>query len=134
VYNLCPSFLWSISWPSTSYSIHFFTQSLSSFCRTYPYHRNLFCCSTEIMSSNPSLSLNPLHGTVDYSFYQLPYFFFFSLTASATSSFHHHSLCMHGPFDNPHVTCAVSIIIYFICCQCSFTSTYFHSASSASLP
>jgi len=41
---------------STSYSIHFFTQSLSSFCSTYPYHRNLFCCSTEIISSNPSLS------------------------------------------------------------------------------
>jgi len=43
--------------PSTSYSIHFFTQSLSSF--RIPYHRDLFCCSTEIMSSNPSLSLNP---------------------------------------------------------------------------
>jgi len=42
--------------PSTSYSIHFFTQSLSSFCNTCPYHCNLFCCSTEIMSSNPSLS------------------------------------------------------------------------------
>jgi len=44
--------------PSTSYSIHFFIQSLSSFRSTCPYHRNLFCCSTEIMSSNPSLSLN----------------------------------------------------------------------------
>jgi len=43
--------------PSTSYSIHFFTQSLSSFCNTCPFHRNLFCCSTKIMSSNPSLSL-----------------------------------------------------------------------------
>jgi len=37
--------------PTTSYSIHFFTQSLSSFCNTCQYHRNLFCCSTEIMSS-----------------------------------------------------------------------------------
>ena len=45
---------------STSYSIHFFTQSLSSFLNTCPYHHSLFCCSTEIMSSNPSLSLNPL--------------------------------------------------------------------------
>jgi len=27
-------------------------------------------------------------------------------------------------------TCALSIIIFFICCQCSFTSNYFHSASS----
>jgi len=45
--------------PSTSYSIYFFTQSLSSCRSTYPYHHNLFCCSTEIMSSNPSLSINP---------------------------------------------------------------------------
>ena len=37
--------------PSTSYSIHFFTQSLYSFCSTCPYHHNLFWCSTEIMSS-----------------------------------------------------------------------------------
>jgi len=42
--------------PSTSYSIHFFIQSFSSFRSTCPYHRNLFCCSTEIMSSNPGLS------------------------------------------------------------------------------
>jgi len=53
--------------PSTSYSIHFFTQSLSCFCSTCLYHRNLFCCSTEIMSSNPSHSLNPLLGTLSYS-------------------------------------------------------------------
>ena len=50
--------------PSTSYSIRFFTQSLSSFRSTCPYHRNLFCCSTEIMSSNPSVSLNSLLGTI----------------------------------------------------------------------
>ena len=42
---------------STSYSIHFFSQSLSSFHNTCPYRRNLFCCSTEIMSTIPSLSL-----------------------------------------------------------------------------
>jgi len=46
--------------PSTSYTIHFITQSLSSFHSTCLYHCNLFCYSTEIMSSNPSLSLNPL--------------------------------------------------------------------------
>ena len=46
---------------STSYSIHFFTQSLSSFCSTCPYHRNLFCCTTTIMSSNPSLCLWTLY-------------------------------------------------------------------------
>jgi len=30
--------------PSTSSSIHFFTQSLSSFYSTCPYYCNLFCC------------------------------------------------------------------------------------------
>jgi len=39
----------------------------SSFRSTCPYHRNLFCCSTEIMLSNPSLSLNPLIGTLSCS-------------------------------------------------------------------
>ena len=50
--------------PSTSYSIHFFTQSVSSFRSTYPYHRNLFCCSINIISSIPNLSLNSLLGTL----------------------------------------------------------------------
>ena len=52
--------------PSTSYSTHFFTQSLSCFGNTYPYHCNLFCCSTDIMSSDRSLSLNSLLGTLLY--------------------------------------------------------------------
>jgi len=55
-HNLSPTFPWSTSCPSTSCSIHFFTQSLSSLRNTGPYHHNLFCCSTEIMSSNPGLS------------------------------------------------------------------------------
>jgi len=40
--------------PSTSYTIHRFTQSFSSFCNTCPHHCNLFCCSSEIMSSIPN--------------------------------------------------------------------------------
>jgi len=39
-------------------------QSLSSFRSTCPYHCNLFCCSTEIMSSSRCLLLNPLLGTL----------------------------------------------------------------------
>jgi len=35
--------------PSTSYSLHFFTQSVSSFRNTCPYHRNLFCYSINII-------------------------------------------------------------------------------------
>ena len=54
--------------PPTLYSIHFFTQSLSSFRSTCPYHRNLFRCSTEIMSSNWSLPLNSLLGTLSCNF------------------------------------------------------------------
>ena len=46
--------------PSISYSIHFFTKSVSSFHNTCPYHRNLFCCSIKIISCIPSLSLNSL--------------------------------------------------------------------------
>ena len=34
------------------------------FHSTCPYHRNMFCCSTEIISSNPSLPLNSLLGTL----------------------------------------------------------------------
>ena len=37
--------------PSTSYFMHFFTQSVCSFRNTCPYHRNLFCCSINIISS-----------------------------------------------------------------------------------
>ena len=36
--------------PSTSYSIHVFTQSVSSFRSTCPYHRNLFCSGINIIS------------------------------------------------------------------------------------
>jgi len=52
--------------PSTSYSIHFFTQSLSSFRNTCPYQHNLPCCSTKIMSFNPSHCLNFLLGTLSF--------------------------------------------------------------------
>ena len=52
---------------STSYSIHFFTQSVSSFRSTCPYHHNLFCCSINIISSIPSLSLNSLLGTLSFT-------------------------------------------------------------------
>jgi len=50
--------------PSTSYSIHFFTQTVSSFRNTCPYHRNLFCCSIIIISSISNLSLNSSLGTL----------------------------------------------------------------------
>ena len=42
--------------PFTLYSIHFFTQSVSSFRNTCPYHCNLFCCSIMIISFIRSLT------------------------------------------------------------------------------
>ena len=65
-HNLSPSLPLGLA-PSTSYTIHFFTQSLSSFHSTCSYYRNLFCCSTEIISCNPSLSFNSLLGTLSCS-------------------------------------------------------------------
>jgi len=53
--------------PSTSYSIHFFIQSVSSFRSTCPYQRSLFCCSINIILSIPSLSLNSLLGTLSFT-------------------------------------------------------------------
>jgi len=50
--------------PSTSYSIHFLAQSVSSFRSTCPYHRNVFCCSISIILSISSLPLNSLLGTL----------------------------------------------------------------------
>ena len=52
--------------PSTSYSMHFFTQS-SSFRSTCPYQRSLFCCNINAMSSTPSLSLSSLLGSLSFS-------------------------------------------------------------------
>ena len=46
--------------PSTSYSIHFFTQSVSSFHCTCLYHRNLFCCSINIISSSSQSKLEAM--------------------------------------------------------------------------
>jgi len=69
LHNLCPGFLGlpvGLA-PSTSYSIHFFIQSLSYFCSTCPYRCNLFCCSTKLMSSNPSVSVKPLLGTLSFT-------------------------------------------------------------------
>jgi len=53
--------------PSTSYSMHFFTQSVSSFRSTCPYHRNLLCCSINIILPIPSLFLNCLLESLSFT-------------------------------------------------------------------
>jgi len=83
--------------PSTSYSIHTFTKSLSSFRNTCPYYRNLFWCSTEIMSSDPSLFLNSLLGTLTFmalsqlEHYILPVRCYVGMVLAVTSSL---SVCL----------------------------------------
>jgi len=42
--------------PLTTYFVRFCNPSFSPLCNTCPYQCNLFCCSTEIMLSSPSLS------------------------------------------------------------------------------
>jgi len=65
LHNFSPSPLWS---GTIHFTLHtFIHQSLSSFHSTCPYYRNLFCCSTETVSSIPSLSLNSLLGTLSFT-------------------------------------------------------------------
>ena len=53
--------------PSTSYSMHFFTQSSCPFCSTCPYNGSLFWCNTNAMLSVPNLSLSSLLGNSSFS-------------------------------------------------------------------
>ena len=84
--------------PSTSCCIHFFTQSLSSFHSTCPYIGNLFCCTTEIMSSNP---LSQPH------FSEL-YFVAWCHTSIWPFSF----LPPHFPFFTGHISLPCSILLH----------------------
>jgi len=71
--------------PSASYSMHFFTQSLSSFCSTCTYHRSLFCCNTSAMSSIPKLS--QLLGNLSFSLCHTSTWAFSSLLAEVPPHF-----------------------------------------------
>ena len=53
--------------PSTSYSMHFFTQSSSSFRSTCPYRRSLLCRNTNDMSSIPTGWLKIKYPTGEYA-------------------------------------------------------------------
>ena len=53
--------------PSTSYSVHFFTESSSSFRKTCQYHSSLFCCAIKAMSSIRNLSLSSLLGSLSFN-------------------------------------------------------------------
>jgi len=68
-HNLSPTFLWSTSWPGNLhyFILHIFLHPRIVFFSQH-MHGNLFLCTTKIMSSNPSLSLNPLLGILSCSF------------------------------------------------------------------
>jgi len=58
--------VWS-SPPHIPYIFFTQSQSVSSIRSTCPYHHSLFCCSINIISSIPSLSLNSLLGTLSFT-------------------------------------------------------------------
>jgi len=62
------SLVYLLSWHSQLHT-PYISSPLSSFRSTCQYHHNLFYCGTEILSFNPSLSLNPLLGTLSCSSY-----------------------------------------------------------------
>jgi len=109
--------------PSTSYSIHFFTQSLSSFCNICPHHCNVFRCRTEIMSSNASLSL----FLELYLYLNVTNWLFSSLPTEVPSQF----LCwqtryhFHVTYYFAHNCCTVSLSL-------SMIYPYWYQPSSAS--
>jgi len=53
-----------MAWNHSLHTPYIFFAESSSFRSTCPYHHNLFCCSTKIISSIPSLSLSSLLGTL----------------------------------------------------------------------
>jgi len=72
LHNLFPCPLWSTSWSGALHLLfHTFLHPISDFfCSTCPYRwycRNLFCCSINIISSIPSLSLDSLLGTLSFT-------------------------------------------------------------------
>jgi len=74
-----------------------------------------------------TLFLYSFHASV--IFFPISMLFCFSLTASGTSSFCHHVfLCLHGPFDSPHVW-PVLFPLYFSC----VTSVHLHQGISTLL-
>ena len=104
LHNLCPNILWSTSWSGTlCFMLHIFTQLLFSFRNPWPCQCNFFC-STEIMSSNLSLSLNFLLGTL-----------IFYLNAT-------------HPYYHSHVCLLKCLLIFFLQVRSHFHATYYFAA------
>jgi len=128
-HNLCPGFLWSTSWPGTlHFVLHTYIHPIIvcfairkiSFCwfgsfKSLAHSFCLFPFAKEItLFAFCLLFLYSLHAYVDFSFF--PISILFLLFPYCFSNFlipQPCSFCPNGPF----VTCAVYMIIFFICCQ-----------------
>ena len=94
--------------PSTSYSIHLFTQSVSSFRNTCPYHHNLFCCSINIISSIHDWTVSSEH--LRFMFLVSSLFFFVRFPCGRLSwlhvSFWAHVNTVH------HIICHIIFLVF----------------------
>jgi len=61
------SLVYLLVWSPPPHIPYISSPNQSSFHSTCPCHRNLFCCSINIISSIPSLSLNSLLGTLSFT-------------------------------------------------------------------
>ena len=107
--------------PVISYPVCFAIKKISFWCsgsfRSLVHSFCFFSSAEEITLFALCLHfLYSIHASFEFSLFHFLYFIFFSLTASATSSFHHHvSLCLQGPFDIPHVLCCVRHYLWDTC-------------------
>ena len=118
LHNFSSSPLWSTSWSETFHFIlHTFLHPIIVFFHNiWPYHCNLFCCSSEIKSSIPSLSLNCLFGT--QSIILIPHIHLTSLISahwSATSFFSLQARShFHATYYFAHNCCTISLSLSMI--------------------
>jgi len=107
-HNLCSSFLWSTSLHPPLHTTYI---SSPNHCLLFTTHRNLFCCSTEIMSFNPSLSLNPLLAILSCNFTpNIHLTILISARRSATSfSFLTARSHFHATYYFAHNRCTISL-------------------------
>jgi len=127
-------------WPGTLHFIlHTFLHPIIIFfSQPCPYHRNLFCCSTEIVSSIPSLSLNSTWNSIFYLNVTRPsdrshlcplkcHLIFFPYRPGLTSTQHvisHTTAVPHQSIDQVN-KCNINLQ----CRQSSFQRRHFHWAA-----
>jgi len=100
-----------LAWHPPLHTPYISSPNQSSFCSTCPYHCNLFCCSAEIMSSNPSLSLNSILGTLSCSL--MPHIHL-TIPISDSFSFLTARSHFHAAYYFAHNCCTISLSLPMI--------------------